>query len=145
MTSVQATEQSPPIRVQKTATHADNMTDWVRAKSKITVSVAPRKKMTKSKQKIKIDISLIYYFMDQQISTRINTIFLEARLQLSLLGSDSEFFVFRNIFHIQNSKLVIAIFGKLSNPVTNESKQNIGTNLAQNLSMFEMFFFSENN
>ena len=26
------------------------MTDWVRAKSKITVSVAPRKEMTKSKK-----------------------------------------------------------------------------------------------
>ena len=61
MTSVQATEYSPPIRVQKTATHADNMTDWVRAKSKITVSVAPRKKMTKSKLEKKCFFNLLLY------------------------------------------------------------------------------------
>ena len=124
MTSVQATEQSPPIRVQKTATHADNMTDWVRAKSKITVSVAPRKKMTKSKQKIKIDISLIYYFMDQQISTRINTIFLEARLQLSLLGSDSDSkvnFLYFETFPTFNLGIVIS--GKLSKILLYRGKQ----------------------
>ena len=65
--------------------------------------------------------------MDQWISTIINTIFLESRLQLSLLGSDSDCEV--NFLYFETPytfKLVIAIFGKLSNPVTEVSKQNIG-------------------
>lgn len=43
MTSVYATEYNPPIRVQKTATHADKITDWVKGRSKMTVKVAPNK------------------------------------------------------------------------------------------------------